>query len=95
MDSFSVQMKDLDYKSFRINISLTEFIKENFQDNVKFASFNNNISNKMDEYKKQIKLIPKFGIIILKYVNDISNRKIPGKFCDEIKSAHLAIMGKK
>ena len=48
----------------------------------------------MDEYKKQIQLIPKLGVIALKYVKEISNRKIPAQFCDEIKSAHLDIMDK-
>ena len=94
-DDLEKKMEEIDLKSFRTNIFLADFVREFFQDNDKLTSFNNNILDKMDEYKKQIQLIPQLGIIALKYVKEISNRKIPGQFCDEIKAAHLAIMDKK
>jgi metal-responsive CopG/Arc/MetJ family transcriptional regulator len=101
-ESLSGQMKDLstqtmgvDLKSYRMNIFLTDFVREYFQDNDKFTSFNNNILDKMDEYKKHIQHISKLGIIALKYVEGISNRKIPAQFCDEIKAAHLAMINEK
>jgi hypothetical protein len=93
-DDLEKKMEEIDLKSFITNTFLADFVKEYFQDNEKFTSFNNNILDKMDEYKKQIQLIPKLGIIALKYVKEISNRKIPTQFCDEIKTAYLAIMDK-
>jgi hypothetical protein len=87
-DIWTKKMEEIDLKSFRTNIFLADFIKEYFQDN-------DNILDKIDEYKKQIQLIPKLGIIALKYVGGISNRKIPAQFCDEVKAAHLAMMNEK
>jgi hypothetical protein len=95
MQDLSTQIKAVDLKSFRMNIFLTDLAKDIFQDNDKFISFNKGVLGKLDDYKKELKLIPQFGLIVLKYMKDISNKNVPIQFYSEIEKTYSAMMNEK
>ena len=91
----STQIKDVDLKSVRMNVFLTDLAKDIFQDNDKFISFNNDVLSKLDDHKKRIKYIPPFGLIVLKYMKDISNKSAPIEFYSEIGKIYSAMINEK
>ena len=95
MQELSTQIKAVDLKSFRMNVFLTDLAKDIFQDNDKFISFNKGVLGKLDDYKKELKLIPQFGLIVLKYMKDISNKNVPIQFYSEIEKTYSAMMNEK
>lgn len=91
MQFFSDQMKDLDLKSYRMNIFITDFAQAFFEGNEKFISLNNDVLNKVKSYRIQIKYIPKLGWIVLKYMQNILKQDIPDQFYSDIKDTHIAM----
>jgi len=73
---------------------MTEFVNVYFDNHDKFISFNNGVLSKLEEYKNQIKFIPQFGFVILKYMKNILNKDIPDQFYSEVEKIYLAMKNK-
>jgi len=94
LGSLSDQVKDVDLKSYRLNLFMTEFVNVYFDNHDRFISFNNGVLSKLEEYKNQIKFIPQFGFVILKYMKNILNKDIPDQFYSEVEKIYLAMKNK-
>ncbi|MFZ2634186.1 MAG: hypothetical protein WA081_17370 [Desulfosalsimonadaceae bacterium] len=94
LGSLSDQVKDVDLKSYRLNLFMTEFVNVYFDNHDKFISFNNGVLSKLEEYKNQIKFIPQFGFVVLKYMKNILNKDIPDQFYSEVQKIYLAMKNK-
>ena len=93
--ALSVQIKDVDLKSFRMNLFITDFAKAFFEDDEKFNHLNDGMVGKLEKYKIQIKYIPKLGFVVLKYMKSILNKNIPTQFYSEIDDIYSAMSNKK
>jgi hypothetical protein len=95
IQDLSLQITDVDLKSYRMNLFITDFAKLFFEGTDKFDSLNQELLVKMERYKTQIKYTPKLGFVVLKHIKDILNRNIPDEFYSEIENISMAMINKK
>lgn len=95
IQELSTQIKDVDLKSYRMNVFLTDFANIFFDKPDKFKVLNQGINTQMENYKINVKHIPKLGFIVLKYIQNILNKNPSDEFYSEIERSYSEMINKK
>lgn len=92
IQALSDQIKDLDLKSYRMNIFVSDFAKAMINDAEKFSVLYDGVVKQLEAYKIQLKHTPKLGFVVLKYIKNILAKNIPDQFYSDVEKIYWAII---
>jgi hypothetical protein len=92
IQALSDQIKDVDLKSYRMNIFVSDFAKAMINDAEKFSALYDGVVKQFEAYKIQLKHTPKLGFVVLKYIKNILAKNIPDQFYSDVEKIYWAII---